>query len=178
MSKLIIVCGFPASGKTSLSKELSRRMNMFCLHKDSIKENLFETMGLSTLEDSKRIGAVSSKLLLALAREQLANGVDLIIEAPFNFPKDYDLFAQWEKEYGVKMYKVICRIGDEERVNRYNDRLAERHYCHCDNQRVANGEVEVQMDYSIYDSMPGEKMEIETNRPVEVLAEEIINKIN
>ena len=42
MTKLIIICGLPGSGKTTLASELSKQTGIVCLHKDSIKEKLFE----------------------------------------------------------------------------------------------------------------------------------------
>jgi len=94
MQKLIIVCGLPGSGKTTLAKELSRKLKITCIHKDSIKENLYEILELSTLEDSKRIGGQSIQLLYKLTEEQLENGLDLIIEAPFYFEEDYEIFKK------------------------------------------------------------------------------------
>lgn len=56
MSKLIIVAGMPGVGKTTLAKELSQKLNIPCLHKDSIKEKLYDSFGGNSLEDSKNIG--------------------------------------------------------------------------------------------------------------------------
>lgn len=153
-------------------------MRICCLHKDSIKENLYELLELSTLEDSKRIGAVSSALLVRLAEEQLSNGADIIIESPFNFPEDYPIFASWEEKYRTKIFSVLCRIEEEERQRRYGDRLPERHHCHHDDQRIDSGEVLAEKDHAVYDGMPGMRIEVVTDRPIGILADEVTVKIN
>ena len=71
MQKLIIVCGLPASGKTTIASALSKDLKIACLHKDSIKENLYEIMEMETLEDSKKVGLYSIMLQFRLAEEML-----------------------------------------------------------------------------------------------------------
>jgi len=92
MSKLIIICGLPGTGKTTLATELSKKLGIFCLHKDSVKESLDDSMKMSTLEDSKKLGYPSVKVILDLAEENLARGIDVILESPFTFPEDGKIF--------------------------------------------------------------------------------------
>src|SRR6266702_3779913 len=170
MLKFIIVCGLPESGKTTLSKELSKKMGIVCIHKDSIKEKLFESMGLLTLEDSKHIGKPSVDVALHLAEDQLKNGIDIILESPFYFSEDWVIFRAWQEKYKLELYSVICSIDFEERKRRFRER--KRHHAHFDNERIvdhlAGG---VEYDYA---EIPGKQIRITTNMPTDMLVEKVI----
>ena len=172
MSKIIIICGLPGSGKTTLAGELSTQLNIFCLHKDSIKETLYGIQKCSTLNDSKRLGIQSIKILLSLAEEHIKRGVDVIIEAPFNFPEDYPLFENWMKNYGVDIFSVICLISQKKREERIKNR--KRHDSHHDIERSFDY-LKNEFDYK---NIPGKQIRIETNKPVEELVKYITVNIN
>lgn len=173
MPKLIIVCGLPGVGKTTLARELSRKLKICCLHKDSIKEKIYEGLELSTLEDSRKIGKPSIDVMLYLAEQQLGNGVDVIIEAPFIFTEDYHIFEAWKEKHNTDLFSVICSIDTKERSRRFNER--ERHHSHYDWKRVVdhfpeNGEYD-------YAKIPGKQIRIRTDKSTKVLVEEIISQI-
>lgn len=175
MPKLIIACGLPGVGKTTFAKELSKRLKIACIHKDSIKERFFESMNMSSLEESKMIGKPVIDVLFRLTEEQLKNGVDLIIEAPFNFPEDYPLFEKWQKEYSLALYAVICSINADERKRRFQKR--ERHHAHHDIDRKhirSMGQQNYEYDYA---EIPGKQIRITTDKPVSELVEEVVSQL-
>lgn len=179
MSKLIIVCGLPGSGKTTFAKELSQKTGIACIHKDSIKERFFESMNFSTLEDSKCIGKPTVDVMFKLAQEQIENGVDVIIEAPFNFPDDYPLFEKWQKEYEVDLYAIICSISKEEWKRRFKERLdnGSRHHSHHDIDRIHIEGFDVRKVEFDYTGIPGKQIKITTDKPVDELVKEAMLQI-
>ena len=174
MPMLIIICGVPGSGKTTLANELSKKLSIVCFHKDSIKEQLYDALNLSTLDDSKHIGAVSIKVLLHLAEEQLARGIDIILEGAFGFTEDADLFNQWEKTYDLNIFNVICEIDDSEREKRFRTR--DRHQAHHDEERTLLPD-ELEKYRAIYKQFPGQAITVKTDQPVELLIPEIVRAI-
>lgn len=173
MTKLIIVCGFPGSGKTTLAREISKKLKICCIYKDSIKEKLYETLELSTLEDSVKIGKPAVEIMLHLAEQQLANNVDIMIESPFYFEEDFLLFEKWKDTYNIDIYSIICSIDEAEREKRLH--IRPRHHAHHDNERKFDALSKERLD--VYKKIPGNQIWVKTNKPADELVAEIISKI-
>ena len=139
------------------------------MHKDSIKDVLFEGLNLSTIEESKYIGKPSIDVMLRLTQEQIVNDIDVIIEAPFNFPEDYALFREWEDRYGITLYSFICCIDTEERRRRIKSRA--RQGAHFDKSRMEDFFPEKEYNYT---EIPGKQVRICTDRPMANLIKEAI----
>jgi predicted kinase len=170
MSRVIIFCGLPASGKTTLAKEVSRRLNIFCLHKDAMKERMYTLLDGKTLEDSQRYGKCVIEMMLALAEDSIENGIDIMLESPFNHPDNPKRFQEWLEKYDIDLRMIICSIDEEERKRRHETRA--RHPGHHDKERLNlypfNPET---FDYG---EMPRKKLFLVTNKPTEELAEIVI----
>ena len=174
MSRVIVVCGLSGSGKTTLAKELSRRLNIACLHKDSVKEKLYESLGCSTLEQSRQTGLYAIQLILALAEEQIANGVDVILESPFNHEDNAKLFHAWKKKYDIDFYAVICEVDQETRMQRRSDRP--RHSAHHEAFRLREG-VSFSPEEWDYASMPEKKIFVRTEESVNASINAILQEL-
>ena len=172
MTKLIIACGLPGTGKTTLANELSKALKIFCLHKDSVKESLYDSLKMNSLEDSKILGYPSVKTILDLAEENVGRGVDVIIESPFNFEDDKKIFEDFKSKYSAEIYTIILELETDERKKRFLER--ERHSSHHDEQREWPYE-EVE---SSYEHMPEPKIFLNSKRPVDELTKEVLDFIS
>ncbi len=63
MNFQIIISGPPGAGKTTIGKLLSKELSLPFFYKDEIKESLFDTLGWSDAEWSKKLGVASMKIL-------------------------------------------------------------------------------------------------------------------
>ncbi len=172
MSQLIIICGMPGSGKTTLAQALSKELNIACLHKDVLKESLYMLLNMKSYEDSQKSSHLSMSLILELAERMVANKIDIMLEAPFMIEEDYVIFQKWVDEHKVNIINIICTISDEEKIKRFDTRP--RHPAHHDHERdmsVYSNEKEI-----VYEKLPGKKIKIETNKAVNKLIEEIISQ--
>ena len=167
MSQVIVVCGQAGVGKTTLSTVVSKELNIVCLHKDTLKERLFELLDCQNLEDSQRIGRYSMELLFHLTEESVQNGVDILLEAPFNHPSNPAVFERWQRDYQADMRIIICELPDTtEHVRRFRER--ERHAAHQDFDR------EWQPNPFDYTCLPGTHLKLDMSRPPDVLVRQAL----
>lgn len=170
MSRVIIFCGLPASGKTTLAREVSVKMNVVCLYKDALKEPLYTWLKGASLEDSQRIGRAVIEMILKLAEDSIKNGVDILLESPFNHLDNVARFQRWCHEYEIDFRIIVCEIDPEERQRRHENRV--RHPSHHDRERLNHYSFHADtFDYSL---MPGKKLFLKTNEPVPVLVEKVM----
>ncbi len=85
---LLIITGRPATGKTTLARRLASDLVLPLIHKDGVKEPLFDAIGSRNREESRRLGVASLRLQRIIAAELLQAGVSLILES--NFSESYD----------------------------------------------------------------------------------------
>ena len=83
MNKVVVVSGPPAAGKTTLARQLSKRLNLPVLAKDMIKESLLDDLGYSDRKRSVNIGYAAFQLHLMLAKELAGHGASFIYETAF-----------------------------------------------------------------------------------------------
>ena len=87
---ICVVCGLPASGKTTIAKALAKRLDVEVISSDVVRKKLF---GLSPVEPqilkygtgiySKEATALTYGKLLMLAQEKIEKGCSIILEAGY-----------------------------------------------------------------------------------------------
>ena len=130
---LILVSGAPASGKTHLAERLSHELGIPAIHKDAIKETLFDTLGVGDREWSRRLGRASWALLYNLIDGQLAAGRSIIAEANF-YPGDSGRIRALQVRHQAKTVEVNCTASPDVLRSRYAERSMshDRHAGHAD----------------------------------------------
>lgn len=130
---LIIVSGPPASGKTTLARQLARELGLPLLYKDGIKETLFDSLGWRDREWSKKLGLATYRLLYYFLEAHLAAGQPLIIESNF-YPEAATHFREIQAKFPFRPFQVLCRTEGSVLVERYAARAnaPDRHPGHVD----------------------------------------------
>ena len=83
MTTLIIVSGFSCTGKTALAKKIGEHFSLPAIGRDNFKESLYDSLGYSDREWSKRLGVASYRLLYLVTENILRSGSSIIVRKQF-----------------------------------------------------------------------------------------------
>lgn len=137
-SRAVLVCGVPASGKTSFAKELARTFGWPLLDLDTVTNPLFEYVGGEFLVDvptaeapvRATVNDVRYTCLFDTAAEILSVGVSVVVVAPFTSERTFPAaWARTAERLGVDPSRVSLAWVDtpaDEVVERMKKRGADR----------------------------------------------------
>ena len=131
---VIIVSGPPGSGKTTLAEKIADTFHLPMFNKDGIKELLFDTLGWSDREWSKRVGAATYAILYHVMERQLAAGASFIVESNFHAAQDTERFQALQEICRFTPFQVNCTADGDVLYERFKERAesGERHPGHDD----------------------------------------------
>jgi glucokinase len=127
--KAILINGLPATGKTSLGEHLQNRFNAPLLTLDTIKEAMFNELGIGDREYNRMLGRATKEVIWAVISEFPPNSL-AIVDAWFGFPP-YDKVFEGLKRAGVARFvELWCHAPGEILAARYLERVDHRHKGH------------------------------------------------
>lgn len=131
---VLIVSGPPATGKTTLARQLASDLRLPLFSKDNIKEVLFDTLGWSDREWSRKLGRATMELLYLIVETELAAGSSFLVESNFKPELANNRFARLREKYPFNAIQVQCRTDGAVLVERFRRRAesGERHAGHVD----------------------------------------------
>ena len=129
MSKVIVITGDLASGKSSLADSLSMRLNIPCFKKDVIKEKLVDKYGFETREENRQLSIQAVNFMFEALNNFAMNNQDVILEANFREEELNELKVICEK-YGCDVSLFVLRGGIDVLYQRFLERLPNRHKAH------------------------------------------------
>ncbi len=104
--KLVMFKGFPGSGKSTLSRALSRQLHWPLIDKDDVKDVFSEQV--------PDAGNLSYDVMLNIVRRQLLQGLDVICDSPFTHLTTYEQVQHIAKKTHAHLLIIECFCSDEE----------------------------------------------------------------
>jgi glucokinase len=161
--RFVIVCGLPASGKSTLAQRLAPALSLPLLDKDTILERLFD--------ESKGVGdaawrrALSRESDFILQNEATASDGAILVShwhLP-GMPADSGTPTAWLAELPGKVVTVHCACSVEIAARRFVQRR--RHSGHCDSERSESGVLESVKQVAALGRLNiGQPVEVDTTR--------------
>ncbi|MDP6452901.1 MAG: AAA family ATPase [SAR202 cluster bacterium] len=135
---LIVVSGPPAAGKTTIAIDIGTRLGIPVFSKDLIKESLHDSLGWSDLEQSRKFGLASIRLLYKMLDTQLASGHSVIAEMNFYTQYDPPRLLEMATRLSSRLIQVHCYAESDILLTRYKERAntGDRHPAHVDSENV------------------------------------------
>lgn len=121
--RVVIVNGFPGTGKTTLGRAISDHFRWPFVSKDVFKEIMFETIGWSDKQWSLKLSAATHRVMDYVIDEILRAGHSLVVESNFKADLDAQRFERLRIHHGVTLIQVLCWAQGDVLFERYKVRL-------------------------------------------------------
>jgi predicted kinase len=108
-NKLIVLSGLPGSGKSTLSNLLSQKTGSPVLSVDPIESSIIK----SGIEKSFETGYAAYLVAETLAKEQLNNGLSVIIDAVNAEDEAKQVWIRLAKELDISIVVLECTLDEE-----------------------------------------------------------------
>jgi predicted kinase len=120
--KLIVITGLPATGKTSLAKEISKSLSVPLLTKDEIKIGLLEQFGKKDRAWDRQVGTAAVHLLMKIGEALLISKSAVILESNFKEEFDAPLLRDLMEKTNSDCLQLVCGADGEVLLSRFIER--------------------------------------------------------
>lgn len=175
---MIVISGLSCTGKSTLAGKISKEFSIPYFSKDMFKELLFDELGYSDRDWSKKLGGVSYKILYRIVENLLKAGQSFVLESNFKPEVDREVFLDWQKQYPFKVIEILCFADGKILFERFKQRAegGNRHPGHVDHMCFEE-QKKVLMAGRVEPLGIGELIEIDTTDFEKVDYEEILEKV-
>lgn len=111
---VVLVTGIPAAGKSVLAEKLSEDLGIPWFSKDSIKEELYDTIGFMSRDEKVKLGTAATSILYYLAEQMMQCRRPFILENNFEVSSRQGLAALLSR-YGYRAL-TLRLTGDYARI--------------------------------------------------------------
>lgn len=116
-STLIVMRGYPGTGKSTIAREIARAVKAVLIDKDIIRQTAVDVLG-----DRPDIGDFAYELMFALTREQLKLGLSVVFDTPLTYYRTYEQAHLLAQSFHIPMQVIHCQCPPEIQKRRLEGR--------------------------------------------------------
>ncbi len=165
---LLVMKGFPATGKSALAQELARRLHWPLVDKDDIKDVILPC------PDGN---ALAYDVMWAIAARQVHLGLSVIVDSPLTYPRAFAAALDLAERAPARLLVVETRLAQDV----WQQRLAERNP-RASAHKIAGWQA-MQELLAAYDGCwrypipPARHLPLDSSLPIPVLVERVLARL-
>ncbi len=117
--KMIIICGYPGVGKTTIADKLAMKLGYILLNVDDI----WDFISLSIVSENNDRGKIAYTVLQNLIMRQISLGNSVIVDVPFTHNWLREALFSIAKEYHAEIHIIYCYCSDDIAIKRNLERI-------------------------------------------------------
>lgn len=121
---LLLISGAPCTGKTTIGRQLAADLRLPFLSRDDIKDLLFDTLGWSDREWSRKLGTASWELLYYFLEIELGAGRSLMVESNFRPESATAKLKALHQRHSYTLIQILCNTEHDVLLRRFAARAA------------------------------------------------------
>jgi predicted kinase len=176
---IVIINGLPGTGKTTIGSQIAKELCFPFINKDGIKETLFDSLGWSDREWSRKLSQATYDLMFHILERLLTENVSLVVESNFKAARHRESFLQLFNIHRFYPVEVVCITDGVNLWQRFQDRMraGERHPGHVDKATLNELKTELLSGRAPALNLPGMRIEIDTTNFEAVVVGDIVARI-
>jgi predicted kinase len=177
---LVLLQGKPATGKTTIGRDIAKHLKIPFFSRDTFKETMFDAFGASNehnVDWSQKIGAVSFEIMYAVIEEVLSSGNSCVVETAWIPSFAEEKIRNILESSNSQFIQVYCYCDDSIREKKFHSRAySDRHPAHMDTLRIEEGKRSNEDKHPKL-NVHGNTIDIDTTNFEQVNIPEIISNI-
>ncbi len=132
MKTLILLAGYPGTGKTYMCNKIIEKYDFFCsVSQDDIKEKIFDDFGYKNIEERNKLIEYSREEYYKQLEKSMKNGLDVISDYPFSEKQKVLIESLSEKyNYNVITIRLVADLNILFERQKERDLDEKRHLSH------------------------------------------------